>query len=388
MIRKQFKLTTVGPLVIGLVLVLSFSVMLAAGAWAGNTMTRQSLIDNGRTMLSVSSRLSFDPLYDLDAATLQKMLNGFLVETHIVYAGVRDTSGQVISEATDGWVTDEQISRDLAAQALARRDMVHREIEGYLVMSGPVSADSEQIGTLEIVFDQSFLKDMVNARRSTMFTVLLVLLVGTILAVATLARHATEPLRALVTVADEIGRGNLDVSIPIRGPEETSILGIALERMRTALRELYQDLEQQIVILETQQQVIHELSTPIIPVLDAPGGAGSVVVMPLVGNIDTVRAKDIMRKLLAGMSQYQASVVILDVTGVPIVDSGVANHLNKTVQAARLKGARVIVVGISEAVAESIVDLGIDWGDIETLADLQTGLRAALHSMGIKLAKM
>jgi anti-anti-sigma regulatory factor/HAMP domain-containing protein len=351
-------------------------------------MARQSLVNNGRAMLSVSSRLLFNPLYDLDVATLQRMLNGFLEETHIVYAGVRDTNGQVISEATDGWVTDEQIGRDLAAQALAQRDVVHREIEGYLVMSGPVSAGSEQIGTLEIVFDQSFSKDVLNDVRNIMSTVMPVLLLAAVLSIAVFARRVTEPLRALVTVADEIGQGNLDVTVPTRGPRETSILGIALERMRTALHKLYQDLEQQIVILEAQKQVIHELSTPLIPLIDAPGGAGSVVVMPLVGNIDTARARDIMRKLLAGMNQYRASVVILDITGVPIVDSGVADHLNKTVQAARLKGARVIVVGISEAVAESIVDLGIDWGGIETLADLQTGLRAALHSMGIKLAKM
>jgi rsbT co-antagonist protein RsbR len=76
--------------------------------------------------------------------------------------------------------------------------------------------------------------------------------------------------------------------------------------------------------------------------------------------------------------------VILDVTGVPIVDSGVANHLNKTIQAARLKGAQTIVTGIADAVAEAIVDLGIDWSGIETLADLQTGLRVALDKMGLR----
>jgi len=79
-------------------------------------------------------------------------------------------------------------------------------------------------------------------------------------------------------------------------------------------------------------------------------------------------------------------VVILDITGVPIVDSGVASHPNKTIQAARLKGTRTIVTGISDAVAETIVDLGIDWQGIETLSDLQTGLVTALNSLGIKIA--
>lgn len=134
-------------------------------------------------------------------------------------------------------------------------------------------------------------------------------------------------------------------------------------------------------VLDAQQRAIQELSTPVIPVLER------VIVMPLVGSIDTLRARDIMRKLLGGIRVHQARVVILDITGVPVVDSGVAAHLNKTIQAARLKGARTIVVGISDAVAETIVDLGLDWSGIETLSDLQTGLRAALQGMGFKLVR-
>jgi rsbT co-antagonist protein RsbR len=99
-----------------------------------------------------------------------------------------------------------------------------------------------------------------------------------------------------------------------------------------------------------------------------------------------MRARDITRALLAGIRQLRAKAVILDITGVPLVDSGVANHLNKTIQAARLKGARTIVTGISDAVAETIVDLGIDWSGIETVSDLQTGLIVALNSLGVRLA--
>ncbi len=134
-------------------------------------------------------------------------------------------------------------------------------------------------------------------------------------------------------------------------------------------------------IIEAQQRAIQELSTPVIPIMD------HIIVMPLVGSIDSMRARDITRSLLAGIGQHQAKVVILDITGVPIVDSGVANHLNKTIQAARLKGAHTIMTGISEAVAETIVDLGIDWSEITTLSDLQTGLVFALRSLGVKLTR-
>jgi rsbT co-antagonist protein RsbR len=131
-------------------------------------------------------------------------------------------------------------------------------------------------------------------------------------------------------------------------------------------------------IIATQQQVIQNLSTPVISVMQG------IIVMPLVGNIDSMRAQDITHSLLAGITQHQARVVIIDITGVPVVDSGVVNYLNKTIQAARLKGARTIVTGISDAVAETIVDLGIDWSEITTLSDLQTGLLVALDSLGVK----
>jgi DNA-binding LacI/PurR family transcriptional regulator/anti-anti-sigma regulatory factor/putative methionine-R-sulfoxide reductase with GAF domain len=127
-------------------------------------------------------------------------------------------------------------------------------------------------------------------------------------------------------------------------------------------------------VIEAQQQAIQELSTPIIPILEG------VIIVPLIGTIDTMRARDVTRNILTGIREHQAHVVIIDITGVPIVDSGVAAYLNKTIQAARLKGARAIVTGISEAVAETIVDLGIDWSGIETLGDLKTGLRAALRT--------
>jgi rsbT co-antagonist protein RsbR len=151
------------------------------------------------------------------------------------------------------------------------------------------------------------------------------------------------------------------------------------ERTAELQREIAERERLQQEIIEAQKSALQELSTPIIPVME------HIIVMPLIGGIDTLRARDIMRALLAGIREHRAKVVILDITGVAIVDSGVANHLNKTIQAARLKGAHAIVTGISDAVAETIVDLGIDWSGIETLSDLQTGLRVALASMGLRI---
>ncbi len=135
-------------------------------------------------------------------------------------------------------------------------------------------------------------------------------------------------------------------------------------------------------IINAQKHAIQELSTPVIPVTD------DILVMPLIGNIDSMRARDITRRLLTGIQAHRAQVVILDITGVSIVDTGVASHLNKTIQAARLKGASTIISGISDLVAEAIVELGIDWDNIETVSDLQTGLRVALMTVGLQIKKM
>jgi rsbT co-antagonist protein RsbR len=134
-------------------------------------------------------------------------------------------------------------------------------------------------------------------------------------------------------------------------------------------------------VIEAQQRAIAELSTPVIPIMDR------IIVMPLIGSIDSLRARDITRNLLAGIQQHRAKIVILDVTGVSIMDTGIVNHLNKTIQAARLKGAQTIVTGMSDAVAEAIVDLGIDWSGVTTLSNLQTGLIMALDSLGVKLSQ-
>lgn len=198
-------------------------------------------------------------------------------------------------------------------------------------------------------------------------------------------------VRDYVAHMREVERGNLSARLPISGEvEETDdpliALGLCLNRVTASLQSALESERTQREIIEAQQQAIYELSTPIIPLMEVPG-TGSIIVVPLIGAIDSTRARNITRRVLEGISDYDAAVVILDITGVPVVDSGVAGYINRSIQAARLKGARVIVTGISDAVAETIVELGIDWRGIETLRDLQMGLLAALKSLGISVVR-
>ncbi len=170
--------------------------------------------------------------------------------------------------------------------------------------------------------------------------------------------------------------------IPLRDADGAIIGVLGLYEDITERKRMEQERERfQQQIIEAQRQALQELSTPIIPIMDR------IIVMPLVGGIDTARARDIMRSLLAGIGQYRARFAILDITGVAIVDSGVAQHLDRTIQAARLKGAQTIVTGVSDAVAEIIVNLGIDWSGVETQRDLQTGLVVALERLGVQFTR-
>jgi rsbT co-antagonist protein RsbR len=121
-------------------------------------------------------------------------------------------------------------------------------------------------------------------------------------------------------------------------------------------------------LLAAQEQTIRELSTPMIP-LDA-----GVLVVPLVGRIDRVRAAALLEHLLAGVAERRATTAILDITGVPVVDADVAAALVHAAHAVRLLGARALLTGVRPEVATTLVDLGVDLRGLVTLGTLQSGL--------------
>lgn len=124
-------------------------------------------------------------------------------------------------------------------------------------------------------------------------------------------------------------------------------------------------------VITQQQQAIRELSTPILGVREG------IVILPIIGVLDSERIRQLTQQLLEGIRDRRARVTVLDITGVPNVDSQVANHLLQTVEAARLMGASVIVTGISPQVAQSIVTLGVELGTVRTMTDLQSGIEEA-----------
>jgi len=130
---------------------------------------------------------------------------------------------------------------------------------------------------------------------------------------------------------------------------------------------------------ERLREAIQELSNPIIPVYNG------VLVVPLVGRVDSSRAQALTEALLEAIAREQAEMVLLDITGVAVVDTSVANHLMQTARAARMLGSQVVLVGISAEVAQTLVQLGLDLGHLVTLSNLQSGLEYALAQQGLAI---
>jgi rsbT co-antagonist protein RsbR len=135
-------------------------------------------------------------------------------------------------------------------------------------------------------------------------------------------------------------------------------------------------------VVSLQRIALQELSAPLIPVMD------NITIMPLIGTIDTERAKFIMENLLEGVMQHNAEVVLIDITGVPVVDTMVAHHLFQATEAVRLLGAKCILVGIRPEIAQTIVNLGINFSKLPTKSTLKKGFMLALEITNKSIVEM
>ncbi|MEU5595250.1 STAS domain-containing protein [Streptomyces sp. NPDC020298] len=165
------------------------------------------------------------------------------------------------------------------------------------------------------------------------------------------------------------------------GPEATEsllTLTVLLDTLRLVVMETALSAGEELI--SRQRQQLLEVATPVIQLWEG------VVAVPLIGMLDSARSQVVMESLLEAIVDQRARYAILDITGVSTVDSLVAQHLMKTVAAARLMGAECIVSGIRPAIAQTIVHLGIDLGSVLTRASLADALAYALGRQGIQIS--
>jgi rsbT co-antagonist protein RsbR len=135
-------------------------------------------------------------------------------------------------------------------------------------------------------------------------------------------------------------------------------------------------------VIRQQQEAIRELSTPVLQVRER------LLILPIIGVIDPQRARQLTEQLLRGIRTTRAKVVVIDITGVAAMDATVANHLVQTVEASRLLGATVIVTGLSPEIAQTLVNIGVDLGKMNTVGDLQGGIEQAERVVGYKVVPL
>jgi rsbT co-antagonist protein RsbR len=132
-------------------------------------------------------------------------------------------------------------------------------------------------------------------------------------------------------------------------------------------------------VIRQQQEAIRELSTPVLQVRER------LVILPIIGVLDSQRARQVAEQLLRGIRTHRAKVVVIDITGVPEIDSTVANHLVQTVEASRLMGASVIITGLSPEIALTLVTIGVDLSKMNAVGDLQGGIEQAERLLGYEV---
>lgn len=151
--------------------------------------------------------------------------------------------------------------------------------------------------------------------------------------------------------------------------------------MQTTIDRQSASMAEQRATIDEQRRTISELQTPVIQVWDG------VLALPIVGSVDTARAQDMTEALLERIVETGSEIVILDITGVPVVDTAVSKHLLETVSAARLLGAEVLVVGLTSRTAMTLVHLGLDLSGVTTRTTMAKGLELAFARLGLEVVR-
>jgi anti-anti-sigma factor len=358
---------------------------------------RAELESQARLLLNTVSAASADRLIYLDQTFLSDIMRS-LGENQIVLGGrIYDAQGRIIADATDPQAVYQSASDPLGQQLVHADGTVFEWQDDQLGAGQAISAGRERLGAIRISLSTLPLQAKMQVVRTQGLSVALAAaMIGALFALF-FSRSITNPVRRLTHAAQAIASGNRSQPIAIRGNDELAVLSTVFNHMNGAIQEreaslqqLAASLEQRVAdrTAELEQSVaalretarardqlslaIRELSNPVVPI------AHGILVMPLVGIIDMDRAAMLPASLLKAIEQHRAQTVIIDVTGVPLIDTQGAQTLLHAAAAARLLGAETVLVGLRPELAQTIVGLGLSLAHLVTLGDLQSGVSYAL----------
>lgn len=196
-------------------------------------------------------------------------------------------------------------------------------------------------------------------------------------------------LDSMLVAMEAIGRGELDVVVSTDFADDHPVgaLAAAINDVSAALKASREErlryeneLSARIAQIDQQRQAIVELSTPVIEVLDR------VLTLPVVGTVDSERANKMTVELLNAVIERDAALVVLDVTGLEVVDTAVADHFMRMARAVRLLGAECVLSGVRPAVASTMVSMGLELGQIKSFSTLRAALQHSMKRLYMGLA--
>ncbi len=201
-------------------------------------------------------------------------------------------------------------------------------------------------------------------------------------------KNLHERLARLEDVLASAAAMKLSVRIEVSDDDELAsmeeAINVLLEDFATLIEERSQaekELKEKLATIQKQQEAINELSTPVIKVWD------NLLVLPIIGTLDSQRTQSMMEALLQEITVTGCKYAILDITGVAVVDTMVANHLIKTITAAGLMGAVCILSGISPTIAQTIVHLGIDLTGVKTKGNMMEAVKYVIRANGQQIVR-
>lgn len=307
-----------------------------------------------------------------------------------------DNATGIITEKTLNDVQRASDSTTTLMQNLQEARQVRSVLLDELGEALKVQADAiAQEALTSLIRSTTDLEEQTRQTQQVVALAMLFTLMFALLATLVLARTITHPLGELVTATRRLHEGDYDVAVPERDRSEIGQLARAFNQMTQTLKQQHeevlqqqedlrrrnQDLEQALAEIKTATAArealaatVRRLSVPVISILDR------VIVVPLVGEIDEERAHLLIDRLLKGITEQNARIAILDITGVPFVDSATADWLVRTASATRLLGTQCVLVGISPEVAQALVANGAELAGLITRADLRSAVEYAMRA--------
>lgn len=375
-----------------LVLIAVLSVTLLS-LWREQQNFHAELEQQATVLLDMLTVVIDDPLYTQDVGYISSFMAD-LGEQHMVVSGrVYDRSGKIISDAYDETAVMSMRTDSFGQRIMGSEPVVFDWQAEQLLAGRAVIIGRDPIGAISIGLSTAPLEEKLTTMRLQAFGVgLVVLLIGILLAFL-LSRSIIGPLGELTRATKRIADGDLTYRSAVRSGDELATLALSFNAMTDQLLATRESQAQQQLALvdanhklehmlaevyqahqvqESLSRTISELSTPVLRI------AEGVVLVPLIGLIDSDRTQQMMQRMLTTIEQTGVQVAILDVSGVPMVDTLVATGMLHTAQAAQLLGARVLLCGITPEVAQLLVSLQFELGTLTTAADLQSALQLAL----------